>query len=130
MYYLSLIIIIQTPIIEVEFDFHLTAFRDRMCLLIHKISRRRKLDIAGFHISNDKLLKQADVLGGCMQEIVQKILAHMPMRYLQPVSRCNHSDLSILLCSLLRSSSPLRPGVMLVILLAGKSVLVQCWHLE
>lgn len=38
LYYSSFIILIQTPIIEVEFDFHLTAFRDRMCLLIHEIS--------------------------------------------------------------------------------------------
>ena len=53
------------------------------------------------------------------------------MRYLQPVSRYNHCNLSILLlCNLLRSSSPLRPKVILVILLAGKSVLFHCWHPE
>jgi hypothetical protein len=36
----------------------------------------------------------------------------------------------LLLCNLLRSSSPLPPKVILVILLAGKSVLFHCWHPE
>ena len=36
---------------------------------------RRKLDIAGFHISNYKLLNQADALGRLYTGIVQKALA-------------------------------------------------------